>query len=72
MLAWTPEEAGKIIETYKMFENKPPDIIMERAEKDTHQKVHKTMILTQTNLKLIFIHISAGRCFNSHQANQQK
>ncbi|PSN50432.1 DNA excision repair protein ERCC-1 [Blattella germanica] len=29
MLAWSPEEAGRIIETYKIFEHKPPDMIME-------------------------------------------
>lgn len=39
MLAWTPEEAGKIIETYKMFEHRSPDLIMERAETNSHQKV---------------------------------
>jgi DNA excision repair protein ERCC-1 len=40
MLAWTPEEAGKIIETYKMYENRPPDLIMERTDKESnHQKV---------------------------------
>lgn len=44
MLAWTPEEAGKVIETYKMFENKPPDLIMERSESDAHQKVSNKLI----------------------------
>lgn len=39
MLAWTPEEAGKIVETYKMFENKPPDLIMARTQQYPHQKV---------------------------------
>lgn len=39
VLAWTPEEAGKIIETYKLFENKAPDLIMERAEEDPHSRV---------------------------------
>ncbi|CAH0385304.1 unnamed protein product [Bemisia tabaci] len=39
MLAWTPEEAGKIIETYKIFEHKPPDLIMEKAETDPHIKI---------------------------------
>lgn len=39
MLAWTAEEAGKIIETYKLFENRPPDFIMERAETDNFSKV---------------------------------
>lgn len=39
MLAWNPEEAAKIIENYKIYENKPPDRIMERIENDPHQKV---------------------------------
>lgn len=39
MLAWNAEEAGKIVETYKLFENRPPDLIMERAEQYPHQKV---------------------------------
>lgn len=39
MLAWTSDEAGKIIETYKMFENRSPDFIMEKAENDDYQKV---------------------------------
>ncbi|KAJ8921886.1 hypothetical protein NQ315_008519 [Exocentrus adspersus] len=30
ILAWSPEEAGKIIETYKIYENKPADSIRER------------------------------------------
>lgn len=32
MLAWSNEEAGKIIETYKVFEHKPPDLIMEKQD----------------------------------------
>lgn len=39
MLAWSPEEAGKIVETYKMFENKPPNSIMEREDENSHQNV---------------------------------
>ncbi|XP_046963211.1 DNA excision repair protein ERCC-1 [Vanessa cardui] len=39
MLAWSPEEAAKIIENYKIFENKPPDKIMEKIENDPHQKI---------------------------------
>uniref|UniRef100_A0A1B6EQ02 DNA excision repair protein ERCC-1 n=1 Tax=Cuerna arida TaxID=1464854 RepID=A0A1B6EQ02_9HEMI len=39
MLAWSPEEAGRIIETYKIFEHKPPDLIMERQESDPHVKL---------------------------------
>ena len=43
MLAWSPEEAGKIIETYKMFENRSPDFIMEKEETDNYQKVNKVI-----------------------------
>jgi len=39
MLAWSTEEAGKIIETYKLFENRLPDLIMERVETDNYQKI---------------------------------
>jgi DNA excision repair protein ERCC-1 len=39
MLAWSHEEAGKILETYKAFENKPPDMIMEKSNPDPHSKL---------------------------------
>lgn len=45
MLAWTPEEAGKIVETYKMFENKPPDLIMARAQQYPHQKASRECLI---------------------------
>lgn len=39
MLAWSAEDAGKIIETYKSYEKKPPDGIMERNDSAPHQKL---------------------------------
>lgn len=39
MLAWSSEEAGKLIETYKIYENKPPDLLMTKVEKDDYSKV---------------------------------
>ncbi|XP_015524524.2 DNA excision repair protein ERCC-1 isoform X1 [Neodiprion pinetum] len=39
MLAWNAEDAGKIIETYKIYENKPPDMIMERGNVSSHEKL---------------------------------
>lgn len=39
MLAWSAEDAGKIIETYKRYETKPPDDIMERSNTAPYQKV---------------------------------
>ncbi|GAB1601582.1 uncharacterized protein LOC115218575 [Argonauta hians] len=34
ILAFSPEEAGRYLETYKVYENKPPDAIMEKTDKD--------------------------------------
>lgn len=45
MLAWNAEEAGKMIETYKLFEKRGPDLIMERVESNPHQKVDLNFIL---------------------------
>lgn len=39
MLVWSSEEAGKLIETYKIYENKPPDLIMEKVEGDDYSRV---------------------------------
>jgi len=39
MLAWSHEEAAGILETYKMFENKPPDMIMEKSGTEPHEKL---------------------------------
>ena len=39
MLAWSHEEAGRILETYKQFEGKPPDLIMEKSNPDPHSKL---------------------------------
>ncbi|KAJ2700775.1 hypothetical protein FB645_004864 [Coemansia sp. IMI 203386] len=56
LLAWSLEEAGRYIESLKMFENRQPDIIKERVE-DSHmarmnnaltsvRSVNKTDVLT--------------------------
>ncbi|KAJ8869396.1 hypothetical protein PR048_030972 [Dryococelus australis] len=39
MLAWSSEEAGRIIETYKIYESKPPDMIMERHDSSPYQQL---------------------------------
>jgi len=44
ILAFTHEEAGRYLETYKSFENKPPDLIMEKTEANYLSKV--TDVLT--------------------------
>lgn len=43
MLAWSPEEAGKIIETYKAYETKPPDMIMEKSDTAPQQKLSNAL-----------------------------
>ncbi|CAO3659023.1 unnamed protein product [Umbelopsis ramanniana] len=45
MLAWSHEEAGRYLETYKAFEGKPPDIIKEKSVDDYMSKL--TECLTQ-------------------------
>ncbi|XP_046567875.1 DNA excision repair protein ERCC-1-like isoform X2 [Haliotis rubra] len=39
MLAFSPEEAGRYLETYKVYENKPPEAIMERTENNFMAKM---------------------------------
>ncbi|XP_055524808.1 DNA excision repair protein ERCC-1 [Wyeomyia smithii] len=39
MLAWNAEEAGRIVETYKMLEHKPADLIMERPGKNPYEQL---------------------------------
>ncbi|KAL3277565.1 hypothetical protein HHI36_012908 [Cryptolaemus montrouzieri] len=36
ILAWSSEEAGKILENYKIYENKPADNLMEKSESTTY------------------------------------
>lgn len=39
ILAWSPEEAGKIIEAYKIYENKPADKLMGKTESSSYIRV---------------------------------
>ncbi|XP_017279356.1 DNA excision repair protein ERCC-1 [Kryptolebias marmoratus] len=39
VLAWSPEEAGRYLETYKSYEKKPADLLKEQVEKDYLSKV---------------------------------
>ncbi|KAK7072930.1 Excision repair cross-complementation group 1 [Halocaridina rubra] len=43
MLAWSQEEAGRIIEIYKIFEHKPPDLIMEKQESNPYAVLIDTL-----------------------------
>ncbi|XP_032033920.2 DNA excision repair protein ERCC-1 isoform X2 [Hylobates moloch] len=39
ILAWSPEEAGRYLETYKAYEQKPADLLMEKLEQDFASRV---------------------------------
>ncbi|KAL0985523.1 hypothetical protein UPYG_G00158000 [Umbra pygmaea] len=39
ILAWSPEEAGRYLETYKSYEKKPADLLKEQVDKDYLSKV---------------------------------
>ncbi|CAB4405628.1 unnamed protein product [Rhizophagus irregularis] len=43
ILSWSSEEAGRYLETYKVFEHKPPDLIMEKIENDYLSKLTHCM-----------------------------
>ena len=73
MLAWNNAEAGKILETYKIYENKPPDMIMEKTGKQANSpfiplfcgikffnflKILRILLLTLFNVYIVFIYVS--------------
>ncbi|XP_075394009.1 DNA excision repair protein ERCC-1 [Tenrec ecaudatus] len=39
ILAWSPEEAGRYLETYKAYEQKPADLLKEKLEQDFVSRV---------------------------------
>lgn len=39
IIVCSPEEAGKYLETYKVYENKPPDALLGQSEGDYLSKV---------------------------------
>ncbi|XP_029430773.1 DNA excision repair protein ERCC-1 isoform X2 [Rhinatrema bivittatum] len=39
ILAWSPEEAGRYLETYKSYEQKPADVLKEKVEQDFLSKM---------------------------------
>ncbi|KAM3830054.1 DNA excision repair protein ERCC-1 isoform 1-T1 [Vipera latastei] len=39
ILAWSPEEAGRYLETYKAYEQKPADLLKEKVERDYLSRV---------------------------------
>ena len=48
------EEAGRYLETYKAYENKPPDLLMERVDSDFTSRVRLQMHVI---MLIYFIHM---------------
>lgn len=48
MLCRNAEEAGKIIEQYKIYQQKPADLIMEKKNADPYSRVN-ILVLLATN-----------------------
>lgn len=49
LLSWSPEESGRYLEAYKVFENKPADLLMEKQENNPMAKLVDAM----TNIKSV-------------------
>jgi DNA excision repair protein ERCC-1 len=49
ILAFSTEEAGRYLETYKVYENKPPDAIMEKTDQNFMAKMTDCL----TNIKSV-------------------
>lgn len=43
IVAWTAQEVGKYLETYKSFERKPPDMIKERVDEDHMSRLNNVL-----------------------------
>lgn len=72
MLAWNADEAGRIVEKYKLFENRPPDWIMERAEKYPHEKLVRALTsikpVNQTDAMILLQNFGTlGKLINSSE-----
>lgn len=48
MLAWSYEEAGKIIHTYKMLENTPAEVLKEKSDEDSYQSIINSLTSIKT------------------------
>ena len=75
------EEAAQYLETYKAYENKPPDILKERADSDFSSRVSTVWSLPAINEMILDLghresyHSEEGqqdRCWDPHQLIQGK
>eukprot|EP00793_Prasinoderma_coloniale_P001618 PRCOL_00003423-RA len=48
IVCWSPQEAARYLETFKLYEKKPADAIMTRVEGDFHSKVEAFLTCVKT------------------------
>ena len=54
------EEAARYLETYKAYENKPPDLLMERIDSDFSSRVNQLFSLLGS-LSSAFLYVAGCR-----------
>ncbi|XP_061697764.1 DNA excision repair protein ERCC-1 isoform X2 [Syngnathoides biaculeatus] len=66
ILAWSPEEAGRYLETYKSYEKKPADLLKEQVEKNYLSKVTDCLTtvksINKTDAMTLLSTFSVGKC----------
>lgn len=74
MLAWSYEEAGRIVENYKLFENCSAERLMEKEDNDSYQKVINalTSIKSVNKTDAATILTNFGTLENLVKANESK
>ncbi|KAJ3019297.1 Excision repair cross-complementation group 1 [Thoreauomyces humboldtii] len=73
MLAWSQEEAGRYLETFKAYEHKPPDILKERVDSDYLAKLTDalTQIKTVNKTDVLTLASAFGSLQNIISASQE-
>lgn len=66
ILAWSFEEGARYLETYKAYENKPPDLIKERVDSDFSSRVTESLTTVKKISKT-----DAGTLINSFKTMER-
>ncbi|XP_004205849.2 uncharacterized protein LOC101236335 isoform X1 [Hydra vulgaris] len=69
ILAWSNEEAGRYLETFKTYENKPPDILQERIDQDYVSKMQDILTTVKSISKADVITLLSNFKSLKHVAN---
>jgi len=66
----TAEEAGKILENYKIYENKPPDFIQEKQDSSIMQQVNYGHLKNLSNIFITFFLLTGHWCVDVNSFSQ--